>query len=281
MSRYIPTVPVLPEKLEVKAELKRQSSKVLEIPCIVGGKRIRTGDMGEVVMPHDHKHVIARFHKASAETSRKAISAAMNARAAWSSMAWQDRAAIFLRAADLLVGPYRQKFNASTMLGQSKNIFQSEVDAVCELADFWRFNAWYAEQIYSEQPPISPPGVWNRLEQRPLDGFVFAISPFNFTSIAANLTTAPALMGNVTVWKPSETQTHSAWYIMELLKEAGLPDGVVNMLPGDGPTIGGAVMTHPDLAGVHFTGSTATFQHLQKVIGENIHTYRNYPACRR
>ena len=289
MNNSIPNIPIpdnepvlnyapgSPERDAIKAELKRQSGRVIDIPCIIGGKRVRTGDTENVTMPHDHSHAIGTFHKAGRKEAERAIKAAMAARDSWAAMPWQDRAAIFLRAADLLTSTWRQKFNASTMLGQGKNIFQSEIDAVCELADFWRFNAWYAEQIYSDQPPISPAGVWNRLEHRPLDGFIFAISPFNFTSIAANLPTAPALMGNVCVWKPSETATHSAWYIMDLLKEAGLPDGVVNMLPGDGPTIGGVVTTHPDMAGIHFTGSTATFQHLQRVVGENIASYRNYP----
>jgi 1-pyrroline-5-carboxylate dehydrogenase len=269
--------PGSPERAAIKAELARQSSRVVEIPAIVGGRRVRTGNMNEVLMPHAHSHVIAKFHMSSQALCQRAIDAALKARPAWSAMPWQDRAAIFLKAADLLAGPYRQVMNASTMLGQGKNIFQSEIDAVCELADFWRFNCKFAEDIYAEQPPVNPPGVWNRLEQRPLDGFVFAITPFNFTSIAANLPTAPALMGNVAVWKPAETQMHSAQVIMDILHEAGLPDGVVNMLPGDGPTVGGAVLKHPDLAGVHFTGSTGTFQYIQRVIGENIASYRNYP----
>ncbi len=289
MSNYIPSTPVpdnepvqgyapgSPERAAVKAELERQSKRVVEVPCVIGGKRVRTKQFGEVVMPHEHATVIARFHMAGAREAQRAIDAAMKARPAWAAMPWQDRAAIFLKAANLLCGPYRARMNASTMLGQGKNIFQSEIDAVCELADFWRFNCKYAEEIYADQPPINPPGVWNQLEHRPLDGFIFAITPFNFTSIAANLPTAPALMGNVAVWKPSETASHSAQLIMEILHEAGLPDGVVNMLPGDGPTIGNAVLDHPDLAGVHFTGSTPTFQHIQQVIAGKLAKYRNYP----
>ncbi|MCB1188416.1 L-glutamate gamma-semialdehyde dehydrogenase [bacterium] len=289
MSNYIPKIPVpgnepvlgyapgSAEKAAVKAELKKQSAKAIDIPCIINGRNVRTGKTGEVVMPHEHGTVIAKFHMAGAKEAQRAIDAALKARPAWAALPWQDRAAVFLKAADLLAGPYRAKMNASTMLGQGKNIFQSEIDAVCELADFWRFNCWYAEQIYADQPPISPSGIWNQLEHRPLDGFIFAITPFNFTSIQANLPTAPALMGNVAVWKPSETAMHSAALIMEILHEAGLPEGVVNMLPGDGPTIGNAVLHHPDLAGVHFTGSTATFQYIQRVVADNLPKYRNYP----
>ncbi|MFP5299470.1 MAG: L-glutamate gamma-semialdehyde dehydrogenase, partial [Actinomycetota bacterium] len=230
----------------------------------------------ECVMPHNTKHVLGDVHQSSAEHVRDAIAAAAEAHRDWAALPWEERAAVFLRAAELLAGPWRDTVNGATMLGQSKTVHQAEIDAACELIDFWRFNVEYATKIYAEQP-ISAPGMWNTLDYRPLEGFVFAVSPFNFTSIAANLPTAPALMGNTVVWKPSLTQAFSAYYLMELLEAAGLPPGVINMVHGPGPEIGEAALDHPDLSGIHFTGSTPTFNWMWRKVGENVDTYRAYP----
>ena len=248
----------------------------IEIPVLVGEREIHTGRLGENRAPHDHQHLLARYHMAGEKEVGLAIDAATSAARHWAAMRWEDRAAVFLKAADLLAGPYRDEINAATMLGQSKTVFQAEIDAACELIDFWRFNVHFMEQIYSVQPESSD-GMWNTLDYRPLDGFVFAISPFNFTSIAGNLPTAPAMMGNTVLWKPSSTQTYSAWVIMKVLHEAGLPPGVISFLPGKGAVVGDPVLASPDLAGIHFTGSTATFRHLWTTVGNNIDKYNSYP----
>jgi 1-pyrroline-5-carboxylate dehydrogenase len=227
--------------------------------------------------PHDHQHILGYFHEGDAAHVEQAINAALGAKYAWESMEWEQRAAIFLKAADLLAGPYRAKINAATMLGQSKNAFQAEIDAACEIIDFLRFNVKYMVEIYAQQPPISGNGVWNRVEQRPLEGFVFALTPFNFTAIAGNLPTSAAMMGNTVVWKPAYTQIYSANVLMEVFKEAGVPDGVINLIYVDGPTAGNVIFNHPDFAGIHFTGSTGVFQHIWKTIGENIFKYKTYP----
>jgi len=248
----------------------------IEVPMYIGKDQVFTENKKPMSPPHDHKKVLGHFNHGDASHVVKAIDAAMEAREKWSSLPWQDRAAIFLRAADLLAGPYRYKMNAATMLAQSKNVFQSEIDSVCELIDFLRYNVQYMTEIYSQQPD-SQSGVWNRLEYRPLEGFVFAVTPFNFTAIAANLCAAPAMMGNVVVWKPAESQVYSAQVIMEIFQEAGLPDGVVNMITVDGPVAGDIVFKHKDLAGLNFTGSTGVFRHLWKEIGLNLEKYRSYP----
>lgn len=248
----------------------------IDIPMYIGGKEVRTDDKRRMAPPHDHKHTLGHYNYGTKEHVNQAINAALEAREAWANLPWEHRAAIFLKAADLLAGPYRDKMNAATMLAQSKNVFQAEIDAACELIDFFRFNVAYMQQIYEDQPE-SNPGMWNRLEYRPLEGFVFAITPFNFTSIAANLSAAPALMGNVVVWKPAESQVYSAQVIMELFKEAGVPDGVINMITVDGPVAGDAIFSHPEFAGLHFTGSTGVFKHLWKTIGANIDLYKAYP----
>ena len=248
----------------------------IEVPMYIGKDQVFTENKKPMSPPHDHKKVLGHFNHGDASHVVKAIDAAMEAREKWSSLPWQDRAAIFLRAADLLAGPYRYKMNAATMLAQSKNVFQSEIDSVCELIDFLRYNVQYMTEIYSQQPD-SQSGVWNRLEYRPLEGFVFAVTPFNFTAIAANLCAAPAMMGNVVVWKPAESQVYSAQLIMEIFQEAGLPDGVVNMITVDGPVAGDIVFKHKDLAGLNFTGSTGVFRHLWKEIGLNLDKYRSYP----
>jgi 1-pyrroline-5-carboxylate dehydrogenase len=264
------------ERKALRAELQRMSGETLEITPRIGGQRVPTGTLARAVMPHRHAHVLATWHQAGDAEVRRAIDAALAAHADWSRMAWEDRAAIFLRAADLLAGPWRMRLNAATMLGQSKTAFQAEIDSACELIDFWRFNAHFMEQIYREQPQSSP-GVWNRLEHRALEGFVFAVTPFNFTSIAGNLPTAPALMGNTVVWKPASTSVVSAHVIMELLEAAGLPPGVINMVPGPGAAIGDPVLASPHLAGIHFTGSTGVFQGMWETVGKNVRAYRAYP----
>lgn len=248
----------------------------IEIPCVIGGKEVRTGNKRAVVMPHSYRETLAEFHLAGPAEMRAAVDAALKAKPAWEAMPWQERAAIFLKAADLLSGPYRDTLNAATMLGQSKNVFQAEIDSACELIDFFRFNAHFYQRIIEEQP-LSSPGVWNRMDYRPLDGFVLAITPFNFTAIAGNLPAAPAMLGNVVVWKPSDTQMLAAHYTMKLLREAGLPDGVINMIPADGPLAGSTLLPMKELGGVHFTGSTATFQSIWKTVGENISRYEQYP----
>lgn len=261
------------ELLAAVAELKAQQ---IDAPMIIGGKEVRTGNTVSMHPPYEHAHNLGNFHMGNASHVKDAIDAALTAREKWANTPWQDRAAIFLKCAELLAGPFRAKMNAATMLCQSKNAHQAEIDAACEMIDFFRFNVQYMADIYAEQPE-SPLGLWNRLEYRPLEGFVFAITPFNFTSICANLCAAPAMMGNVVVWKPADTQIYSAQVVMELFKAAGLPDGVINIVYCDGPEAGDVVFKHPDFSGLHFTGSTAVFKHLWKEIGNNIDKYKTYP----
>lgn len=268
--------PGSPERLSLQKRLEEMRAEVVDIPVIIGGDEIRTGRTVEVTMPHDHGHVLARCHQAGPEEARRAIEASRAAWEEWSNWSWEDRAAVFLRAAELLAGPWRDTLNAATMLGQSKTVHQAEIDSACELIDFWRFNAHYATEVYDIQPESSP-GTWNRLDYRPLEGFIYAVTPFNFTSIIANLPTAPALMGNVAIWKPARSSELSSYYIMRLLEAAGLPPGVVNFLPGHGPELSDVLLASPEFAGLHFTGSTATFQLLWKQIGDNLERYRSYP----
>ncbi len=268
--------PGSPERKTLRAELDRIAGQVIEITPRIGGRRITTGRTAEAVMPHDHRHVLAVWHKAGAAEVQRAIDAAGAAYNEWSRLPWHERAAIFLKAADLLAGPYRMILNAATMLGQSKTAHQAEIDAACELIDFWRFNVAWAEEIYRQQP-LSSPGSWNRLEHRPLEGFVFAVTPFNFTSIGGNLPTAPAILGNTVVWKPASSAIYSAHFIMDILEAAGLPPGVINMVPGSGAEVGDPVLASPALAGIHFTGSTGTFQGMWETVGRNIRRYRSYP----
>jgi 1-pyrroline-5-carboxylate dehydrogenase len=248
----------------------------VEIPLIIGGKEVRTGKTQQSVMPFEHKHVLADYHLAEPKHIKQAIAAALEARREWSMWPLEDRAAVLLKAAELLATSWRATVNASTMLGQAKTVFQSEIDAACELIDFWRFNVSYAQDLYSEQPANSP-GVWNQLEYRPLEGFVYAVSPFNFTAIGGNLSTAPALMGGVSIWKPASSAMLSAHYVMRVLMEAGLPPGVVNFIPGSAGMITDALLASPDLAGIHFTGSTEVFQSMWKTVGANIANYKSYP----
>ena len=269
--------PGSPERISLQAKLKELSAKEIEIPLIIGGAEVRTGDTGTCVMPHNHGHVLARFHQAGPAEVAQAISAAKTAWEDWSRTPLDERAQIFLKMAKLLAGPYRDIINASTMLNMSKNAFQAEIDAACELIDFWNFNCWFAQELYSHQPMYSPEPTRNSMEHRPLEGFVFAVTPFNFTSIAGNLPSAPALMGNVALWKPASSAVYPAYFIMQLFQEAGLPDGVINFIPGRGSVVGPLVMDHPDLAGVHFTGSTAVFQNMWQHIGGNIQQYKSYP----
>ncbi len=268
--------PGSPERKSLKARLEAMAKERVDIPLIIGGEEIRTGATAEAVMPHDHDHVLADWHKATPKDVERAIAAARDAQREWASWPWEDRAAVFLRAAELLTTTWRDTLNASTMLGQSKTAFQAEIDAACELIDFWRFNAHYAQELYDEQP-LSTHAMWNQLDYRPLEGFVYAITPFNFTSIAGNLPTAPALMGNAVVWKPASSAMLSAYYIMKLLEEAGLPPGVINLVSGDPVAISNTLLGHRDLAGVHFTGSTYVFNSMWKTIGENMGRYRSYP----
>ena len=264
------------ERESLKRTIDELAGKEIEIPLIIGGKEVRTGITGKAVIPHAHGHVLATWHKAGKAEAEQAIKAAAVAYKEWSHWPWEERAAVFLRAAELLATTWRDRVNAATMLAQSKTSHQAEIDAACELIDFWRFNVQFGERLYEEQP-LSGPGVWNRSEYRPLEGFVYAITPFNFTSIAGNLPTAPALMGNVAVWKPASSAVYSSYYLARLLEEAGLPPGVVNFLPGTARDISKVVMNHPDLAGIHFTGSTAVFHMLWKTVGANIAGYRSYP----
>jgi 1-pyrroline-5-carboxylate dehydrogenase len=265
------------EKLALKKALEEARSKVIDIPMYINGQEVRTGNTQTIAPPHDIKHTIGLFHKGNAEHVHQAIDAALSAKSKWEAMPWEQRAAIFLKAADLLAGPYRAKMNAATMLAQSKNAYQAEIDAACELIDFLRFNVQYMAEIYADQPSANSKTVWNRLEHRPLEGFTFALTPFNFTAIAANLPASMAMMGNVVVWKPAFTQIYSAKVIMDLFKEAGLPDGVINIVYTDGPTTGDIVFNHPDFAGLHFTGSTGVFRSMWNAIGGNIHKYKTYP----
>ena len=268
--------PRSPERAELKARLKEMSNERIDIPIIIGGREIRTGTTAHAVMPHDHQHVLADWHKASANHVQEAIVAARNARAEWGNWAWEDRAAVFLRAGELLATTWRQTLNAATMLGQSKTAFQAEIDAACELIDFWRFNPAYAQELYDEQP-LSNSTMWNQLDYRPLEGFVYAVTPFNFTSIGGNLPTAAALMGNTVIWKPASTAMLSAYYIMRLLEAAGLPPGVINFVPGDAADISRILLSHRELAGVHFTGSTGVFNSMWTTIGANMSAYATYP----
>ena len=269
--------PGSPEKIALIEKYQEMyTQEPIDVPMYIGSKEVRTQAKKALTSPQDHKKVLGYFNLGDAKHVEAAINAALEARIKWSNMPWEQRSAIFLKAADLLAGPFRYKMNAATMLGQSKNVFQAEIDASCELIDFLRFNVQYMTQIYKEQPESSP-GIWNRLEYRPLEGFVFAITPFNFTAIAANLCAAPAMMGNVVVWKPADSQIYSAQVIMELFKAAGLPDGVVNMITVDGPVAGDVIFKHKAFAGLHFTGSTGVFRHLWKEIGSNLEKYKSYP----
>ena len=269
--------PGSPERASLQAKYDEMAAQTIEIPLIIGGKEIKTGDTGNCVMPHNHQHVLATFHKAGETEANMAIDAAMDTWKTWSKTSLEERTAIFRKAAELLQGPWRDTINAATMLNQSKNAFQAEIDAACELIDFFNFNAQYAEEIYANQPLISPDGMHNHLEYRPLEGFIFAITPFNFTSIAANLPSAPALLGNVALWKPASSAVLPCYYLMKMLEEAGLPAGVINFIPGTGGKVGNPVLSNLNLAGIHFTGSTATFHHIWKTIGTNIDKYKTYP----
>ncbi len=268
--------PGSPERASLQAKLKEMKGQEIEVPMNIGGEEITTSTKIRMSPPHEHRHTLGHFYEGDASHVEQAVNAALGAREDWANMSWEHRASIFLKAADLIAGPYRDEINASTMLGQSKNAFQAEIDAACELIDFFKFNVAYMQDIYGQQPE-SAPGMWNRLEYRPLEGFIFAITPFNFTSIAANLPGAPALMGNTVVWKPAYPQVYSAHVIMKIFKEAGLPDGVINLIMVDGPVAGDVIFNHPDFAGLHFTGSTGVFKHLWKTIGANIDKYKSYP----
>ena len=269
--------PGSPEREELLAKYKEMYNQApIDVPMYIGSEKVRTEDKRKITPPHDHLKVLGHFNYGEAKHVEQAIDAALAAKEEWANLPWEQRASIFLKAADLLAGPFRAKMNAATMLGQSKNVFQAEIDAACEFIDFLRFNVQYLTQIYSEQPD-SLPGMWNRLEYRPLEGFVFALTPFNFTAIAGNLCAAPAMMGNVIVWKPADTQIYSAQVIMELFKAAGLPDGVINLITVDGPVAGDIIFKHKQFAGLHFTGSTGVFRHLWKEIGNNLEKYRSYP----
>lgn len=264
------------ERAALKKAIEETRSTVADVPMYIGSEEIRTGTKKTLSPPHDHKHILGYYHEGDSSHVEQAINAALGAKELWAALGWEHRASIFLKAADLLAGPYRYAINAATMLGQSKNPYQAEIDSACELIDFLRFNVYFMTQVYQEQPESSP-GVWNRMEYRPLEGFTFAITPFNFTAIAGNLPTSMAIMGNTVVWKPAHTQILAAQVIMKVLKEAGLPDGVINLIYVDGPTTGEVIFNHPDFAGIHFTGSTGVFQSMWKKIGENIHRYRTYP----
>ncbi|WP_138992661.1 L-glutamate gamma-semialdehyde dehydrogenase [Larkinella sp. C7] len=268
--------PGTPERAKLKEALASARAQEVDIPLYIGNREVRTGTRRAIRPPHDHHHILGYYHEGDASHVQEAIEAALTAKPRWEALPWEERAAIFLKAAELIAGPYRYKINAATMLGQSKNAYQAEIDSACELIDFLRFNVSYMAKIYDIQPNSSP-GVWNRLEQRPLEGFVFALTPFNFTAIAGNLPTSAAMMGNVVVWKPSENQVYAAQVIMDVLKEAGLPGGVINLINVDGPVAGEVIFSHPDFAGIHFTGSTAVFQTIWKTIGNSIATYKSYP----
>jgi 1-pyrroline-5-carboxylate dehydrogenase len=268
--------PGTPERQELKLQLDLLARERIEIPLVIGGERVFTDAKLQAVMPHDHAHVLADFHQASPAHVTRAIEAAARAHREWASWPWEDRAAVFLKAAELLSTTWRATINAATMLGQSKTAHQSEIDAACELADFWRFNTQFAQEIYDEQP-ISSAGMWNALDYRPLEGFIYAVSPFNFTAIGGNLSGAPALMGNTVLWKPASTAMLSAWYVFRVLEEAGLPPGVINFVPGNAAEISNVALSHADLAGVHFTGSTSVFNAMWKTIGEHMSRYRSYP----
>ena len=268
--------PGSPERAALKQRLKEMANERVDIPIVIGGREMRTGRPAQSVMPHNHRHVLADWHKATTTHVEDAIEAAREARAEWGNWAWEDRAAVFLKAAELLATTWRSTLNAATMLGQSKTAFQAEIDSAVELIDFWRFNPYYAQQLYDEQP-LSNSSMWNQLDYRPLEGFVYAVTPFNFTSIAGNLPTAPALMGNTVIWKPASSSMLSAYYIMRLLEEAGLPPGVINLVPGDAAEISNVLLSHRELAGVHFTGSTSVFNSMWRTIGANMSNYATYP----
>jgi 1-pyrroline-5-carboxylate dehydrogenase len=264
------------ERKALKAELGKRKAMVYDIPMFINGKEVRTNETVDIFPPHELSHKIGHYHKGKTEHIHAAIDTALKARDKWANMHWEDRASIFLKAADLISGPYRAAINAATMLGQSKNVYQAEIDAACELADFLRFNVHFASQIYEDQP-ISAPALRNTIEYRALEGFIYAITPFNFTAISGNLPASPALMGNVVVWKPSNTQIYSAWTITEIFREAGLPDGVINMIFADAVETTNIILSHPEFAGVHFTGSTGVFNHIWETIGKNLHLYKSYP----
>jgi len=264
------------ERKALKEAISAARNKQLDIPMYIGGSEIRSGKTVDIRPPHDHKHVLGQFHVSDANHVTDAINAALAAKPQWEALTWEQRAAIFLKAAELIAGPYRAKLNAATMLAQSKNAFQAEIDSACEIIDFLRFNVHFMSLIYKDQPQ-SAKGIWNRLEYRPLEGFIYALTPFNFTAIAGNLPTSAAMMGNVVVWKPSNTQVYSANVLMEIFKEAGVPDGVINLIYPSGPVAAGVIFNHPDFAGIHFTGSTGVFQDIWKNIGNNIHKYKTYP----
>lgn len=268
--------PGSPNRVSLKERLTHMAAEQIEIPLVIGGKEVRTGKTATAVCPHDHRHVLATYHQAGAAEVEQAIAAAREAWMSWSEMAWEDRAAVFLKAAELLAGPWRDTLNAATMLNQSKNVMQAEIDSACELIDFLRYNPYYMRQIYTDQPD-SARGIWDQLEFRALEGFVFAVSPFNFTSIAGNLPSSPALMGNVVLWKPASTSVLSGYYLMKLFEAAGLPPGVINFLPGRGGEVGDPALASPDLAGIHMTGSTGTFQGMWATVGQNIRSYKSYP----
>jgi 1-pyrroline-5-carboxylate dehydrogenase len=265
-----------PEREELEGKLREMAGEVVDIPLIIGGEEIRTGDTGKVVMPHDHGHLLATYHKAGPDEIEKAVRTSQEAHREWAAWPWEDRVAVFLKAAELLSTTWRSTINASTMLGQSKTAHQAEIDAAAELVDFWRFNGYFAQQLYEEQP-ISSKGIWNWVEYRPLEGFVYAITPFNFTSIAGNLPASPALMGNTVLWKPARTALHSAYYLQRLFEEAGLPPGVINLIMGNSAEITDRLFADPDFGGVHFTGSTPVFQSMWKAVGDNIDRYKGYP----
>ncbi|MCK5001327.1 MAG: L-glutamate gamma-semialdehyde dehydrogenase [Anaerohalosphaera sp.] len=269
--------PGTPERELLKKELDRMGSEQIEIPLIIGGKEVRTGNTGTCVEPHNHKHVLATYHKAGEKEVKMAIEASQAAKAEWENLPYQQRACIFVKAAELLATKYRYIINAATMLNQSKNAYQAEIDSACELIDFWRFNTYYMQELYKQQPDYSPTGMLNYVEHRPLEGFVFAVTPFNFTSIAGNLPTAPAMMGNTVLWKPASSAVYSSYFLMKLLQEAGVPDGVINFIPGSGGQVGDPVMASPLFAGIHFTGSTEVFHGMWKMIGGNIANYKSYP----
>lgn len=268
--------PGSPEKKALKTALSEMAGKELEIPLIIGGKEVKTGKLGKAVMPHDHSHVLATYHKAGEKEVRMAIDAAVAGQKMWQSFRWEERCAIFLKTAELLSTKYRALINAGSMLAGGKNVFQAEIDAACELIDFLRFNVQYAQEIYEKQP-VSSTGIWNYVQHRPLEGFVFAVTPFNFTAIAGNLPTAPAIMGNTVVWKPASSLVYTPYLLMQIMEEAGLPPGVINFVPGAGSEVGDVCLADPNLAGVHFTGSTRVFQQMWKSIGTNIANYRSYP----
>ncbi|MFW5892249.1 MAG: L-glutamate gamma-semialdehyde dehydrogenase [Bacteroidota bacterium] len=265
-----------PERIALEKELERQNQMQVEIPLIIGGKEVKTGNIGKVVSPHDHQHVIATYHKAGEEQVKMGIEAALKAHKQWAEVSWVERVSILLKIAELISTKYRALMNAATMIGQGKNAYQAEIDAVCETIDFIRFNAHYVSQIYTDQPH-SETGNLNRVEYRPLEGFVFAVTPFNFTAIASNLSLSPVIVGNTTVWKPATTALLSNYYLMQIYREAGLPDGVINFIPGQGSMIGNVVLNHKELAGIHFTGSNATFYQLWKGVANNLENYRSYP----